>query len=108
MRCTETSRELSILRSRRDWKLRFLVWLFPRQFNSFANAHLSRAKELMVINNHALHDMAHYVGADCYLPGFGGRPPWYLRDKYGWPIEFQEGKGRFIRIIFQNIRKVTG
>lgn len=33
---------------------------------------------------------------------------WYLKDKYGWPIEFQIGKGRAIRIICQNIRKVTG
>jgi len=34
--------------------------------------------------------------------------PWYLKDKNGYPIEFQEGKGRLVRIICQNIRKVTG
>jgi hypothetical protein len=34
--------------------------------------------------------------------------PWYLKDKYGYPIEFQEGKGRLVRIICQNIRKITG
>jgi hypothetical protein len=83
--------------------------MFPKQFNSFANAHLRRAKEVMIIDNYDLHDMAHYVGADCYLPGFGGVPPWYLRDEYGWPIEFIEGRGwlyRWTRIILQNIRKI--
>ena len=34
--------------------------------------------------------------------------PLYLKDKYGYPIEFQKGKGRLIRIICQNIRKITG
>ena len=34
--------------------------------------------------------------------------PWYLKDKYGYPIEFQQGKGRIMRIICQNIRKITG
>lgn len=37
--------------------------------------------------------------------------PWYLCDKDGWPIEFVKGKGviyRWVRIIFQNIRKITG
>ena len=35
-------------------------------------------------------------------------PPWYLKGKDGFPIEFQEGKGRLLRIICQNIRKVIG
>ena len=34
--------------------------------------------------------------------------PWYLKDKYGHPIEFQAGKGRMLRIVCQNIRKVVG
>ena len=108
-RDTETSVELKIIRSRRDWKLRFLMRLFPRQFNQFANAHLSRAKELMIIDSYALHDLAHYVGADLYLPGHGGLPPWYRRDSYGWPIETIQGRPvhNFIRIVLQNIRKVT-
>ena len=38
----------------------------------------------------------------------GVKIPWYLKDKHGFPIEFQEGKGRIIRIICQNIRKITG
>ena len=32
--------------------------------------------------------------------------PWYLKDEYGYPIEFQKGKPRLVRIIFQNIRKL--
>jgi len=38
----------------------------------------------------------------------GVKTLWYLKDKHGYPIEFQEGKGRIIRIICQNIRKITG
>ena len=38
----------------------------------------------------------------------GVKTPWYLKDKNGYPIEFQDGKGRIIRIICQNIRKITG
>ena len=34
--------------------------------------------------------------------------PWYLKDKYGWPIEFIKGKNKFWRILFQNFRKITG
>lgn len=37
--------------------------------------------------------------------------PWYLRDKYGWPIEFIAGRGRayrWLRIAVQNLRKVIG
>lgn len=37
--------------------------------------------------------------------------PWYLKDKYGWPIEFIKGRGLFyrgMRIICQNIRKIVG
>lgn len=34
--------------------------------------------------------------------------PWYRKDKLGWPIETYEGKPfkSFVRIMFQNIRKV--
>jgi len=34
--------------------------------------------------------------------------PWYLTDKHGYPIEFIQGKGRVLRIICQNIRKIAG
>jgi len=36
--------------------------------------------------------------------------PWYRRDKYGWPIERITGKPfkSFVRMVFQNIRKITG
>ena len=34
--------------------------------------------------------------------------PWYMKDKYGYPIEFIKGRSKFLRIIFQNIRKVIG
>jgi hypothetical protein len=35
---------------------------------------------------------------------------WWQRDKDGWPIETYEGHPfkNFVRIICQNIRKVTG
>jgi hypothetical protein len=34
--------------------------------------------------------------------------PWWRKDKYGWPIETVKGHPfkSFIRIIFQNIRKI--
>ena len=36
--------------------------------------------------------------------------PWYKKDKDGWPIEGFVGKPikSFIRLVCQNIRKVTG
>lgn len=37
--------------------------------------------------------------------------PWWLKDKYGYPIEFISGRGpvfRIIRIFVQNLRKITG
>ncbi len=36
--------------------------------------------------------------------------PWYLKDSLGWPIETFKGRPvtSFLRIICQNIRKVTG
>ena len=52
-----------------------------------------------------------FIGHDVRKPAITHvvRPlPWYLKDKDGWPIEFQRGKGRIVRIICQNIRKVTG
>lgn len=35
---------------------------------------------------------------------------WYKKDKLGWPIEKIKGRPvfNFIRIVFQNIRKITG
>ncbi len=35
---------------------------------------------------------------------------WYRKDKYGWPIELYKGRPitNFIRIVCQNIRKITG
>ena len=102
--------EISVIRGHRDWKTSLLVALFPRQFNSFVNSHLSRAFEVGELQSAPLHILSHYVAADCGLPGHG-YPPWYLKDKYGWPIEFISGRGRVhraIRILFQNIRKITG
>jgi hypothetical protein len=36
--------------------------------------------------------------------------PWYLKDKFGWPIERFKNKPvkSFIRIIIQNLRKIIG
>lgn len=36
--------------------------------------------------------------------------PWYRRDRYGWPIDTFKGKPfqSFMRILCQNIRKITG
>jgi hypothetical protein len=36
--------------------------------------------------------------------------PWYRKDKLGWPIETYKGNKfrSFIRLVFQNIRKITG
>lgn len=110
-RAKKTETELKIIRGHRDWKTRLLVSLFPRQFNSFANSHLSRAYELTEIGSKPLHSLAHYIGADCGLPGHGAPVPWYLKGPGGWPIEFRENQGQFsrgIRILFQNVRKVTG
>jgi hypothetical protein len=34
--------------------------------------------------------------------------PWYLKDRYGWPIEYYEGKIilSLTRIIIQNVMKI--
>lgn len=36
--------------------------------------------------------------------------PWYRKDRLGWPIETVKSKPikAFIRIVCQNIRKITG
>ena len=37
--------------------------------------------------------------------------PWYRKDKYGYPIETYTNRSKlsnFIRIVYQNIRKITG
>ena len=36
--------------------------------------------------------------------------PWYLKDSLGWPIEKIKGRHvhNFVRIVCQNIRKITG
>jgi hypothetical protein len=36
--------------------------------------------------------------------------PWYLKDNMGWPIERFKNKPikSFVRIVLQNIRKITG
>lgn len=36
--------------------------------------------------------------------------PWWRKDKLGWPIELWKDKPvkNFVRIICQNIRKITG
>ena len=38
------------------------------------------------------------------------RLPWYKKDRLGWPIETCKGSTikSFIRIVCQNIRKITG
>jgi len=35
--------------------------------------------------------------------------PWFMRDKYGWPIELSDGRPikSMIRVICQNIRKLV-
>ncbi len=36
--------------------------------------------------------------------------PWYMKDKYGWPIERPIDRPifSFVRVVVQNIRKVIG
>jgi hypothetical protein len=36
--------------------------------------------------------------------------PWWRKDKLGWPIELNRDRHvhNFIRIVCQNIRKITG
>lgn len=36
--------------------------------------------------------------------------PWWKKDRFGWPIESIKGQrfNSFMRIICQNIRKITG
>lgn len=36
--------------------------------------------------------------------------PWWRKGSDGWPIELVKGRpfGNFVRIVFQNIRKITG
>ena len=38
------------------------------------------------------------------------RLPWYRKDRLGWPIETWKDRpvASFIRIVCQNIRKITG
>ena len=40
----------------------------------------------------------------------GEHLPWYLVDRFGWPIERFKDKPfkSFMRIVCQNIRKITG
>lgn len=36
--------------------------------------------------------------------------PWWRKDRHGWPITHYPGKPfkSFVRLIFQNVRKITG
>jgi len=54
-----------------------------------------------IINSWQLHELAARIDAAM---------PWWRKDKHGWPIETYLGKPvkSAVRIIFQNIRKVTG
>ena len=54
-----------------------------------------------VINSKQMHELAERI--DSVLP-------WWRIDKHGWTIETYSGKPvkSAVRIIFQNIRKVTG
>lgn len=40
----------------------------------------------------------------------GDKLRWWKKDRFGWPIETYRGKPfkSFIRLVFQNIRKITG
>jgi hypothetical protein len=62
---------------------------------------LCRAYSDGVINSKQLHELAARI--DAVLP-------WWRTDKHGWPIETYIGKPvkSAVRIIFQNVRKVTG
>jgi hypothetical protein len=47
---------------------------------------------------------------DCQVKSNLGDFPWWRKDNQGWPIELYDNSpiGNAVRILFQNIRKITG
>lgn len=100
------------------WLHRIVVRLTRKHINIVTKTVLSRAFERSQIDSGTLHVMA----ATCDLilwPERNVRPKtdnnhlpkrWWRKDKHGWPIETFKGKPvkSAVRIIFQNIRKLTG
>ncbi len=51
-----------------------------------------------------------YIGLERIKARISKTVPWWRKDRYGWPIETFKGKPvkSAMRLLFQNIRKLTG